>query len=64
MIFSTKRVGGLRFIRVWRLSLSFCICRAVTAPKPRRSRSTSLISYEPRLRSIVLPGGGRALIVA
>lgn len=24
---SSKRVGGLRFVRIGRLSLSFCICK-------------------------------------
>ncbi len=64
MTFSNKRVGGLRFIRVGRLSLSFCLCRAEGASKPRRARSTAVATIPPRLRSVVLPGGQRALIVA
>jgi hypothetical protein len=32
---SYKKVGGLHFVRVWRLSFSFCLCKA----KPKASRT-------------------------
>jgi hypothetical protein len=59
---TSKKVGGLRFIRVGRLSLSFCVVR--NAPAPKRSKSRALTIIEPRLRSVVLPGGRRAFVTA
>ena len=61
-LFSTKRVGGLRFVRLGRLQLSFCVVRRADATKPAASRALTII--EPRLRSVALPGGARAFIIA
>ncbi len=59
---TSKKVGGLRFIRVGRLSLSFCVVRRADAAKPAKSRALAII--EPRLQSVALPGGQRGFIVA
>jgi hypothetical protein len=64
-LFSTKAIGGLRFVRLGRISISFCICRPEGAPKrARKTRSTSLATVAPHLRSVVLPGGQRAILAA
>lgn len=30
------KVGGLRFLRLGRFQVSFCVCRAKPAPRPMR----------------------------
>lgn len=35
--YSSKRVGGIRFVRLGRLQLSFCVCKA----QPRAERRGS-----------------------
>ena len=56
---SSKKVGGLRFVRIGRLSISFCIVRRADTARPARA----LTIIEPRLRSVAMPGGGRTFIV-
>ena len=33
---SYKKVGGLHFVRVWRLSFSFCLCKSRVKPRTQR----------------------------
>ena len=47
-MFSHKKVGGLTFVRVWRLSFSYCI----TKKAPRASVAKS----SPCLRSVMIDG--------
>ncbi len=57
MTFSNKKIGGLRFVRVGRLSLSFCVVRKATeVSKPIK------IIEAPRLRSVATEYG-RVLVV-
>ena len=48
--FATQRVGGLRFIKLGRLTLSFCVSRKYR-PMPRRAKPQA-----PRLASRVIAG--------
>ena len=50
MHLSSKRVGGLRFVRIGSLSFSYCWTRK--APKPSMSRALTVVRSEPMLRSI------------
>ena len=39
---SMKKIGGIRFVRIWRLQLSFCVCRSTKSDvEPKRKRATS-----------------------
>lgn len=46
-MFSYKKVGGLTFVRVWRLSASFCVIR---------KRAAAQAEPTPRLRSKAIDG--------
>ena len=51
-MFSYKRVGGLRFLRLGRLSLSWC----VTKPRPRPApRPVAAPAVEPVSAQCLLP---------
>jgi len=46
--FSTRKVGGIRFIKLGRLSLSFCVCRSAVPLGHKRSNG----GCKPPLRNI------------
>ena len=62
--FSSKKIGGLRFVRIGSLSFSYCFTKK--APKPSMSRALTVVrseTYEPRVRSIAA-GRGRVFTIA
>lgn len=54
---SIKKVGGLTFVRVWRLSFSYCLCKGPAKAAKRREVAS------PRLASRMVDGR-RVLILA
>ena len=42
-MFRWFKVGGLRFVRIGRLQLSFCVCRKTTVTRERKSRDVALV---------------------